>query len=318
MKSYKALWASMLHRPLCIHPPKLHEIAALLESRQAGEDTEPIDRQPDPVQCFSPGGEQLALDAVPTGGNNAFVAVLPLFGTMFQHGGMSMRASGGVSTEQFGRDFSRLAENPSIKTIILSTHSPGGQVWGTQELSDLIYGARGQGTRIVAAVNSMAASAALWTATAADRVYVTPGGEMGSVGVVVMHEDVSQAEENAGIKTTLIAEPEAKVAGHPFGPLSDDEAERIRGEISKTYKTFTGALARNRGVSRETVVSDFGGGRMLDAKDAVKAGMADDVRTFRDVLAKEVSRLRPRGGSKARNSRALAIAEQEQLDLETA
>lgn len=316
MKSYKAILSTLFNTPHCILPSKLEDIACFIESAAAGTlvAMEPPE-QPEPY-CVSLDGEQLALaEMTASGAGGGFVAVLPLFGTMFQHGSMEMNASGGTSTEQFGRQFSALNNNPAVKSIVIETHSPGGQVWGTEELSNLIYSARGQ-TRVVSAVNSQAASAALWTSTAAEQVFITPGGEMGSVGVVTMHVDVSQSEEKRGIKRTLIATPDKKIAGHPWAPLDGETAAEWKSEIESTLSRFVGALSRNRGKSAEHVTSKFGGGGMLDANQAVKAGMADGIATFDEVLAGEIGRLKAaagRGNARS-NARRIELAEAEMAD----
>jgi ClpP class serine protease len=316
MKTYKAILSTLFNTPHCILPSKLEDIAHFIESAAAGTlvAMEEPPEQPEGY-CVSLDGEQFALaEMTASGAGGGFVAVLPLFGTMYQHGGMEMNASGGTSTEQFGRQFAALNANPAVKSIVIEAHSPGGQVWGTEELSNRIFAARGQ-TRVVAAVNSQAASAALWTTTAADRVYVTPGGEMGSVGVVTMHVDQSQMEEKRGIKRTLIATPDKKIAGHPWAPLDGETAAQWKAEIQGTLDRFVGSLARNRGVDADHVRTKFGGGGMLEAPQAVKAKMADGIATFDEVLADEIARLKAaagRGNARA-NARKLDLAEADQL-----
>lgn len=316
MKRYPAILSRLYNTPHCIIPGKLEEIAAFLEAVQHGQTREKVEVEPPQGYCLTPAGEQVALSSISAAERNgdAFVAVLPLFGTMFQHGSMEMEFSGGTSTEEFGRQFSRLVDNPSIKTIIIETHSPGGQVFGTGELSDLIFAARKSGTRVVSVVNSEMASAALWAGTAAHEVVITPGGWAGSVGAVMIHQDFSKSEEQEGVKTTLIASPAKKVAGHPFAPLDKDTHAELLAQVEKTVDRFVSALSRNRGVSEAKVRSNFGGGGMLRADEAVAAGMADRIGTFRDVLAAEVKALQkpaPRGGSKASNERGLQLAEAE-------
>lgn len=315
MKRYPAILSRLYNTPHAILPGKLEEISAFMEAVQHGVPRDKIDHEPPSTICMAADGTVLTMGGVaaaPAG--DAFVAILPLFGTMFQHGSMEMDFSGGTSTEEFGRQFSQLADNPSVKTIIIETHSPGGQVWGTGELSDLIYAARGTGTRIVAVTNSEMASAALWVGTAADEVIVTPGGWMGSVGAVMMHQDYSKAEEQEGVKTTLIASPAKKVAGHPYAPLDDETHAELVASIELTVDRFVAALARNRGKDESHVRERFGGGGMLRAEEAVAVGMADRVSTFREVLSAELRSLgKPatRGGSRAKNERTLALAEAE-------
>lgn len=316
MKRYPAILGSFYNTPLCLLPAKAEEIAAFLDARITGVAYDPKVAEEPQGYCLSPAGEQVALDkmsAVSSG--DAFLAVLPLFGTMYQHGGMEMEYSGGVSTEQLGAQFAALDANPAVKTIILHTHSPGGQIWGTSELSDLIHAAAKRGaTRVVTAGNSMIASAATWAGTSANEVYLTPGGEIGSIGVLMMHTDVSVAEEKRGIKRTIITTSAKKVEGHPYAPLAEETAAKWLAECQASLVKFHGAMARNRGTTPARVESDFGGGGMLTAEEALKVKLIDGIATMRDVVGAEMDRLKSsssRSTAKAKfNANDLAVAEQ--------
>ncbi len=303
MSRYKAITAELYDRPHVILPGKLDEIAHFVHARQVGADIEFEPPPPPKPMLLSDTGA--VHDTAPA--NSRLVAVMPLFGVMFQHGGIEMAASGGTSTEQFGRQLRALAANESVQTIVIEVHSPGGQVFGTGELADELFAMRGQ-KRVVAAVNSMAASAAVWVATAADEVVITPGGEIGSIGVVVMHQDISGAEEQAGIRTTLIAVPDRKIAGHPFAPLDDETRDELREDIEATYDRFVSAVARHRGVSARRVIEDFGGGGMMRADQAAEAGLVDAVMPLSHVVAREVRHLRASAGGRANRNR-VALAE---------
>jgi HK97 family phage major capsid protein len=51
-------------------------------------------------------------------------------------------------------------------------------------------------------ISHLAASAAYWIAAQADRVVVTPSGDIGHIGVITAHSDLTGAEAKAGVKTT--------------------------------------------------------------------------------------------------------------------
>lgn len=306
---YKALFGELFNQPHLILPDKLADIQRFLEARSAGVTIKgKAVQQPKPYALNAlEHGAVGPLEAIGNSGTQKFVAVLPLFGTTWQHGGMEMAASGGTSTEAFAAEFSKLLHTPSIKTIVIECHSPGGQVWGTQELSDLIYASRAR-KRVVGSVNSQCASAALWILTAVQEISITPGGDMGSIGVVTAHEDISKAEEKAGVKTTLIAYPEKKVAGHSFAPLPDDVRGEFMEKIKSTYLRFITGVARNRGVTTSAVETKFGGGGMLRAQAAVAAGLADRVETKADLLRREVRLLQSKVESRKSVANQLAIA----------
>jgi signal peptide peptidase SppA len=212
------------------------------------------------------------------------VAVLPLFGVVAQRMNIMQEVSeGGTSTEMFGAAFDRAISDPAVGAVVLNIDSPGGSVYGVEELGDKIYKARGT-KPIYAVANSLAASAAYWIGAAADKLFVTPSGEIGSVGVLAMHADWSNFNEKMGVTPTYIHAGKYKVEGHPDAPLDDEAKRAIQQSVDSYYESFTGALAKFRSVSQREVKSGFGEGRVFRAAKAVEAGMADGVRTLESVI----------------------------------
>lgn len=211
------------------------------------------------------------------------VAILPLFGSIFPRGNMMTRISGATSTEDFGRRFSELVNDPNVSAIVLDVNSPGGQVGGVEELSQRIYDARGK-KPIVAVVNHLMASAAYWIGTSADEVVITPSGSAGSIGVFAVHEDISRALENEGVKVSIIRAGKYKAEGNPYEPLSEEARASLQADVDDIHDRFIEAVARNRNVKASYVRSDFGEGRVVNARQAVARGMADRIGTLDDTV----------------------------------
>jgi capsid assembly protease len=130
----------------------------------------------------------------------------------------------------------------------------------------------------------MAASAAYWLAAQASRLLVMGSGQVGSIGVYGVHEDVSKAAERIGVKTTLVSAGKYKTEGNPWEPLSDPARADMQAKVDAHYRQFTDDVAFGRGVSPSAVVKGYGEGRMLLARDAVKAGMVDALGGLDDVI----------------------------------
>ena len=217
------------------------------------------------------------------------VAVLPVHGLLSQHAGMIQESSGGTSTDELGRAFDSLMADNSIGAVVLDVDSPGGSVYGITELSSRIRAARGT-KPIVAVANSEMASAAYHLGTAADEMVVTPSGEVGSVGVVALHLDVSKAAEMSGLSYTLLSAGEHKADGNSFQPLTDSSRAELQGQVDRYYEMFVGDVAKNRGITVKAVKSGYGQGRMVGAREAVESGMADRIDTLENVVAGLLSR----------------------------
>jgi len=233
------------------------------------------------------------------------VAVIPIYGVLAQRVEMLDEMSGATSTQRIAKDFTRAINDPGVGAVVLDNDTPGGSVYYTAELSQMIFDARGT-KPIVSVANSLSASAGYWIGSSADEFVVTPGGEAGSIGVISQHVDMSKAMDSDGIDITLISAGRFKTEGNPFEVLGDAAKNALQSRVNEYYDMFISAIAGNRTVSDESVRTGFGEGRVVGADEAVKIGMADSIDTIESVIA----RLSTRDGQKAAsNTRRLALAE---------
>lgn len=222
-------------------------------------------------------------------GDQASVAVLSIVGAISHRMELLSQVSArGTSPEMIAQVFRRAMADPAVHSIVLDIDSPGGSVFGLREVADEIRAARGS-KPIVAVANAIAASAAYWLASQADEIVVTPSGQVGSIGVYSMHENIREALAKAGRDVTLISYGKYKTEGNPFEPLSDEARSASQAEVDAYGDMFERAVAAGRGVPIETVRESFGQGRMVMAKDAVARGMADRVATL-DTVVRDLAR----------------------------
>lgn len=215
------------------------------------------------------------------------IAVLPLYGVVTQRGNMldDVSGSGSASTQQFASALRSALLDDTVSQILIDIDSPGGSVYGIAELADEIVSARAH-KPVVAVANSLAASAAYWIGCSASEFFVTPGGEVGSIGVWQAHFDESEALAAEGIKPTLISAGKYKVEGNPYVPLDAEAQGFMQSRVNDYYATFTKAVARGRGVPIAQVRDGMGQGRVLGADAALAQNMVDGIATFDEVINK--------------------------------
>ena len=239
------------------------------------------------------------------------VAVLPLFGTIFPRANLLTDVSGATSAERFGAQFAELIQDPDVSAIVLDVDSPGGQANGIDEVSRQIFEARGK-KPIVAVANYLMASAAYYIGTAADEVVVTPSGEVGSIGAFSVHEDISAALEQKGIKVSLISEGKYKVEGNPYQPLTVEARAAIQVRVSEVYDAFIKSVARNRGIKPAAVRNGYGEGRLVGSRQAVEMGMADRMGTLEETIDRLL-----RDSPSMPSSNESALTEDEQREVQS-
>lgn len=213
------------------------------------------------------------------------VAIIPVYGTIGPRVGSMPNASGGTNLDDLGASLDSTVADPAIDAVVLEIDSPGGVVDGIPEFAARLRAARAQ-KPIFAIANYEAASAAYWLGSQAETLYVSPSGTVGSIGVIGAHHDLSAAYEAAGEKVTLITSSGApyKAEGNKYEALSEEAAAEFLRQANYYEAMFQRDVAKGRGVPVDTVRSAFGKGRMVNADDALAAGMVDGIGTLDEVV----------------------------------
>ena len=306
--NHQLLVAEYLATPWALMPERLSAVTAVI-ARWSG-DTRASDEVMHSVAADRNARDARRQSNVSNSGGG--IAVLPLYGIVTQRGNMvdDVSGPGTASTQQFSNILRAALQDETVSQILIDIDSPGGSVYGVAELADEIVSARAQ-KPVVAIANSLAASAAYWIGCSASEFYVTPGGEVGSIGVWQAHQDYSKAMDEAGVKTTLISAGKFKVEGNPYAPLDEEAQGFMQSRVDDYYAAFTKAVAKGRGVPISQVRDGMGQGRVLGADAALASSMVDGIATFEDVVKKmrrdARAQIKPNASrlNQARNSLAL-------------
>ena len=277
------LLSEFLTTPWALMPERLQAMAGVLTRWSAGE-------PPTDETMFQIQSERVLRDTrkqMAAANAGSGIAVLPLYGVVTQRGNMvdDISGPGSTSTQQFTSALRQVLADDTVGQILIDIDSPGGSVYGVAELASEIVKARAQ-KPVVAVANSLAASAAYWIGCSASEFYVTPGGEVGSIGVWQAHFDYSKALEEEGVKTTLISAGKFKVEGNPYVPLDPEAQAFMQSRVDDYYNAFIQAVAVGRGVTVDVVRNGMGEGRVLGADAALAQRMVDGIASFDDVLAR--------------------------------
>lgn len=291
----------VLNAPWAILPDKLFEITEIYSTHLRGEkiDLAAVEARIGKPLQNSPKGY------VVTDG----VAIVPVEGVLAKRMNMMMSISGGTSMDLLGRELTAALEDPAVNAVVLAIDSPGGTVDGTQALADIVLGARASDKPVVAWVDGMMASAAYWIGSAADAVYLGAGtDQVGSIGVAMQHVDYSGRDAQMGIKRTDIYAGAYKRIASDTGPLGPDGRAYLQGQTDTLYSLFVDAVAANRGVSVEQVLTNMADGRVFIGQQAIDAGLADGFASLDQLVATLAAGQYPRQRAPRTAAGAAAVA----------
>ncbi|MCU7839765.1 MAG: S49 family peptidase [Candidatus Thiodiazotropha sp. (ex Troendleina suluensis)] len=309
---YNLLIDLAFNQPHLVLPSRLDALAAFLLS-ESGWDVQ-VPEQPEPT-AFS------ASDRAEWSDNGYWledgVAVLDMVGTLV-HKAVGMRALSGVTSyDTISKRFDRAMNDPAARAILLNIDSPGGAVSGAFDLSDKIYQARGI-KPVEALASDRMASAAFLIGSAADQVHATQTAQIGSIGVVMKHLDISKWNSKTGLRPTYIYAGKRKVDGNMDEALSKEVEARFQDKINTIYDMFVDAVERHRGMDRQAIIDTEA--EVFMGEEAVTENLADDVTTGEALLERMKSNYGagvPAKPSIAMENQTMSITAEPQTAAET-
>ena len=204
------------------------------------------------------------------------IAVIEISGVLIHRGGWIGQSSGQTSYEGIAAQIGAAKCDPSVRAVALEIDSFGGEVAGVFDLADQIRALR-RDKPVWAFVAEHAFSAGYALASQADRILLPRTGAVGSIGVVVMHADLSGQLDQDGVRVTLIHSGQHKIDGNPYEPLPEAVQDDIQREIDVLRFLFAETVAAGRAgrVSQEAALATEAA--TYRGADAVSAGLADEV-----------------------------------------
>lgn len=174
-------------------------------------------------------------------------------------------------------------QSPNIDAIVLQIDSPGGAVDGTEQLANKI---KGSAKPVVAYVNGMMASAAMWFGSAASyRIASSSTDMIGSIGTMSSWRDYKKASKASGVvyhevyatkSTHKNIESRAADGDEPnYQPLIDNILDPMN-------EQFISAVKGNiKGVNEEVFT-----GAIYLAEKAKEMGLINQIGTLADAVSK--------------------------------
>lgn len=166
-----------------------------------------------------------------------------------------------------------------VHAIFLRLDTPGGvATGGISALAEFMRGARAAaGGKPIWVYADMACSAGYWIAAQADRIVAPALGIVGSIGAVIVHEDLSGALEKYGMAVDTIEFPDGgkKTDGAWWKSLSDGARADLQAEIDQCGRAFLADVVAGRPNLTEAALAEMRAGVFLGLHDeAARSGEA--------------------------------------------
>lgn len=239
------------------------------------------------------------------------IALIDVAGSMMKYRASMSDSTSTVELRQMIRAADRHVD---VEQILVRFDTPGGTVAGIAEVFDDLRSAKKPTT---AFVEDLCASAGMWSAAGADRIFANSMARVGSIGVFMVIADSSKAAEELGFKVHLVTTGEFKGLGSPGVAITDPQIAYVQELINQSFDAFLKAVADGRGLPLAQVQA-IANGKVYGAQQAVDLKLIDGVKTFDEVVAElrggGVTKPKSRG---ARGKPSAAAQEGDEMAKET-
>ena len=201
--------------------------------------------------------------------------------------------------EGFARaQLDQIADDESVKAIVLRIDSPGGTVSGSDELHHRLNTlAKSRDLPVVVSMGGIAASGGYYIAMAnggrEDVIFAEPATLTGSIGVIIPHFDVSQLLKRFDVRDDSIASGPLKEMLSPTKDrtpeLADRERRLLKSLVDEMFKRFKEIVKLGRPKLNDEAVEKIATGQIFTAQQAFEAGLVDKIGFLEDAVTRAVA-----------------------------
>lgn len=176
-----------------------------------------------------------------------------------------------------------LADDEKIKGMVLRVNSPGGSVFGSEQIGEALDYFQSKGKPLAVSMGDYAASGGYWISCGANRIFADPLTITGSIGIFGLIPNAKGLTDKLGLSFELVStNPDASFPSL-FFPLNQRQLEGMQVMVEEGYDHFVSRVAKGRKMS-ESKVRRIGEGRVWDAVTAMRIGLVDELGGLNDAV----------------------------------
>lgn len=194
---------------------------------------------------------------------------------LYASGEINEATDNGINCYNLVPVIAELAEDDEVKAMVLRVNSPGGSVFGSQEIAEALEYFQSKKKPLVVSMGDYAASGGYWISCEAEKIYADPMTITGSIGIFGLIPNIQGLLSKAGVNVaTVSTSPNSISPMSILTPMTDKEKQVMQQSIEKLYDRFIKRVAAGRKLP-EAKVRQIAEGRVWLATDALKLGLID-------------------------------------------
>ncbi len=190
---------------------------------------------------------------------------------------------GAIGADSLATLLRKAASSPSIKAVVLRVDSGGGSAFASEIIRQEILEFKKTGKPVVVSMGSVAASGAYWISADADRIFASSNSLTGSIGIFMAVPTFENSLSSFGIYRDGVGTTNLSGSLDLTAPLSSEVKEAIQLTLEQGYSKFLSVVSEGRGIPVDNV-KEVAQGRVYAGKDALEAGLVDQLGTLSDSI----------------------------------
>lgn len=214
------------------------------------------------------------------------LAVVSINGSMVTEASKFTRYYGIVAYSDIKERFYEVKEQGQAKAILMNFNTGGGQAQGVSSTTKFIRSFNNSVLPVIGYTSTKALSAGYWLLSGTSRVVADAEANLGSIGAINIHTDMTEYFSSLGIKHTVFRSAPFKALGTPYEKLDDKARAELNKDIMIWHNRFATGISEMRGIDVNTVNRTIANGRVYQADEAVGFKMIDSILSFEETVAK--------------------------------
>lgn len=180
----------------------------------------------------------------------------------------------GAYSSPLRKALDEVAEDETIKAVVLRVNSPG----GSAVASDIILNATkrvAEKKPFVVSMGDVAGSGGYYVACGTDTIFADEATITGSIGVVAGKLVTTEMWRKWGINFSPVERGENAGILAGYETFSNREKEQFQAWMNEIYEVFKGHVEAARGDRLKKPLEDIAGGRVYTGRQALELGLVD-------------------------------------------
>lgn len=201
---------------------------------------------------------------------------------LYATGEIAEYTKSGIDCYKLVPQITKLADDNNVKALVLRVNSPGGSVFGSEQIGEALDYFKSKGKPFVVSMGDYAASGGYWISCTANKIFADPLTITGSIGIFGLFPSAEGLARKLGVTPQTVSTNPGKTITL-FKDPTEEQINVLQNYINNGYSRFISRVAKGRGM-KESRVRQIAEGRVYCAEQALQLKLIDQLGSLDDAV----------------------------------